>query len=113
LSVASREPWTAAADGVVLDVRLTPRGGRDAIEGIELRADGRAVLKARVRAAPSEGDANAALCRLVADAIGIAPRDVTVATGQTSRVKRVRIAGQAGAIIAALRRLVGATTERA
>ena len=48
----AREPWTAAADGIFVDVRLTPRGGRDAIEGIESRADGRAVLKARVRAAP-------------------------------------------------------------
>ena len=54
----------------VLDVRLTPRGGRDAIEGVEQLADGRAVLKARVRAAPSEGEANAALCRLIADALG-------------------------------------------
>jgi len=53
----AREPWTAAADGIFVDVRLTPRGGRDAIEGIESRADGRAVLKARVRAAPFEGEA--------------------------------------------------------
>jgi uncharacterized protein YggU (UPF0235/DUF167 family) len=49
------DPWTAAADGVVMDVRLTPRGGRDAIEGTERRADGRAVLKVRVRAVPAAG----------------------------------------------------------
>ena len=35
LTAVAREPWTAAADGVVVDVRLTPRGGRDAIEGTE------------------------------------------------------------------------------
>ena len=52
-----------APDGVVVTVRLTPKGGRDAIDGIETLADGRAVLKVRVRAAPSEGEANAALCR--------------------------------------------------
>jgi hypothetical protein len=101
----AQEPWTAAPDGVVIDVRLTPRGGRDAIEGTERRADGRAVVKARVRAAPSDGEANAALCRLVADAIGVAPRDVTIMAGATSRVKRIQVRGQAAAIIAALRGL--------
>lgn len=101
------EPWTAVANGVAIDVRLTPRGGRDAIEGIESRADGRAVLKARVRAAPSDGEANAALRRLIADALGVAPRHVTVVSGATSRTKRLRVAGNAAAIIAALRSLAG------
>jgi uncharacterized protein YggU (UPF0235/DUF167 family) len=76
------EPWTATTDGAVIDVRLTPRGGRDAIEGVERRADGRAVFKARVRAAPSDGEANAALCRLVAGAVNVAPRDVTIVAGR-------------------------------
>ncbi|MGA8652121.1 MAG: DUF167 family protein [Xanthobacteraceae bacterium] len=99
------EPWTATADGLLVEVRLTPRGGRDAIEGIEQRADGRAVLKARVRAAPSDGEANAALCRLVAAALDVAPRDVTIAAGAASRIKRVLIKGRAAAMIATLRRL--------
>jgi len=102
----AQEPWTTAADGVLVDVRLTPRGGRDALEGIESRADGRAVLKARVRAAPFEGEANDALCRLLAHSLDVAPRDVTIATGATARVKRVQIRGQAGAIVAALQKLV-------
>ena len=102
----AHEPWTAAADGVLIDVRLTPRGGRDAIEGIERRADGRAVLKARVRAAPFEGEANAALCRLLAAALGTAPRQVTLVAGATARVKRIRIAGDANTLVAALGRLV-------
>jgi uncharacterized protein len=102
------EPWTATADGVVVDVRVTPRGGRDAIDGIEHRADGRAVLKVRVRAAPADGEANTALRRLIAGAVGVAPRDVTIASGATSRGKRVRITGEAAAVIAALRRLLGA-----
>jgi uncharacterized protein len=104
----AQEPWTAAADGVLVDVRLTPRGGRDALEGIESRADGRAVLKARVRAAPFEGEANKALCRLLADALDLAPRDVTIAAGATARIKRVRIKGQANTIAAALRRVTSA-----
>jgi uncharacterized protein len=100
------EPWTTAADGVVIDVRLTPRGGRDAVEGIERRADGRAVLKVRVRAAPSKGEANAALCHTIAKALGIAPRHVTLAGGAASRLKRVRVAGDPAMLVAALRRLL-------
>ena len=90
---------------MVVDVRLTPRGGRDAIEGIERRADGRVVLKARVRAAPFEGQANTALCRLLADVLDTAPRQVTLVAGSTARVKRIRIAGAANAIVEKLQRL--------
>jgi len=93
-------------DGVVIDVRLTPRGGRDAIEGIERRADGRSVFKARVRAVPFEGAANTALCRLIAVVLGVAPRNVTVAGGATSRVKRVRVIGEPGALVAVLRQRI-------
>ncbi len=64
------KPWIVAADGITLAVRLTPKGGRDAIDGIETLADGRAVLKARVRAAASDGEANEALVRLLARAAG-------------------------------------------
>ena len=100
-----REPWTATADGVVVDVRLTPRGGRDAIEGTERRADGRMVLKVRVRAAPSEGEANTALCRLIAEALGIASTSGEARCGgATSRVKRVRVTGDPAALVAALAR---------
>jgi uncharacterized protein len=98
-------PWRAAADGVIVDVRLTPRGGRDAIEGIERRADGKTVLKARVRAAPFEGEANEALCRLLAGALGVAPRQVELVAGATARIKRVRIAGEPAAIMAALEKV--------
>jgi hypothetical protein len=93
----------ATADGVVIDVRLTPRGGRDAIDGIERRADGRAVLKVRVKAAPSEGAANAALCRLIASALGVASAQVQLAGGAKSRTKRIRVVGTPAALVAALR----------
>jgi uncharacterized protein len=105
VAAVAGEPWAAAADGVIIDVRLTPRGGRDAIEGTERRADGRAVLKVRVRAAPAAGEANAALCRTIAKALGIAPRDVTLAGGATSRVKRIRVVGDPMILVGALRRL--------
>jgi len=103
--VSGERPWSAAVDGVVLSVRLTPKGGRDTIDGIEVLSDGRSVLKMRVRAAPSEGDANKALCRLIAKALGVPPRDVSLASGATSRVKRLTIAGDSPTLIAALERL--------
>jgi uncharacterized protein (TIGR00251 family) len=90
------------AEGIALDVRLTPRSARDAIEGIECRADGRAVLKVRVRAAPLEGKANEALRQLVAKALGIAPRQVELAAGSTARLKRLRIVGDAQTLDAML-----------
>jgi uncharacterized protein YggU (UPF0235/DUF167 family) len=92
-------------DGIALDVRLTPRGGRDAIEGVERRADGRVVLQARVRAAPFEGQANDALCRLVARELGLTPRQVEIAAGEGARIKRLRIAGDPRMLDAALDRL--------
>ncbi|TMJ01892.1 MAG: DUF167 domain-containing protein [Alphaproteobacteria bacterium] len=100
--------WSAAADGVVVAVRLTPKGGRDAIDGIETLADGRAVLKARVRAAPHEGAANEALCRLLAKALGVPPSQVDIVSGATSRIKRVTIGGDGAALGAALENLVSA-----
>ena len=101
-------PWSTAPDGVTVAVRLTPGGGRDAIDGIETRADGNSVLKARVRAAPHAGAANAALCRLIAKAVGVPPGKVAIVGGATSRVKRVRLAGDPQALAAALERIARA-----
>jgi len=101
----SEKPWAAVADGVALSVRLTPKGGRDAIDGIARLSDGRSVLKARVSAPPSEGEANEALVRLIAKAIGVPPRDVALSAGATARVKRLTIAGDAAALIARLEKL--------
>jgi len=101
----SARPWAAVAGGVALDVRLTPKGGRDAVGGIEQMADGRSVLKVRVAAPPREGEANDALLRLIAGQLGVAPRDVALAAGAASRVKRLMIAGEPAALIAKLQRL--------
>jgi uncharacterized protein YggU (UPF0235/DUF167 family) len=104
----SARPWTAAASGVTLPVRLTPKGGRDAIDGIESLSDGRSVLKARVRAVPSEGEANAALVRMLAKALDVPGRAVTVTGGATARVKRIAIDGDAATLIARLEKLTAA-----
>ena len=101
--------WTVGADGVVVTVRLTPKAAHDAIDGIETLADGRAVLKVRVRALPMEGEANAALCRVLARALGVPPGRVEIAGGATSRIKRVKIVGDAAALGAALAKLAQAS----
>jgi len=98
-------PWAAAPGGVTLVVRLTPKGGCDAIDGVERTADGRAVLKVRVAAPPSEGEANGALIRLIAKAVDVPPRDVAIATGATARVKRLTIAGDAPQLLATLEKI--------
>jgi uncharacterized protein YggU (UPF0235/DUF167 family) len=104
--VPGPRPWSAVAGGLAVTVRLTPRGGRDAIDGIKQRADGACVLKARVRAAASEGEANAALIALVAAAAGVPPRDVTLVSGATARLKRLTIAGHSPTLAAALEKAV-------
>lgn len=76
-----------------LTVRVTPRGGRDAVEGWGADADGRPVLKIRVAAAPADGAANAAVTALVAKALGLPRSAVRVAGGATARVKRLEIDG--------------------
>ena len=108
--VASRRPWAVSAEGLTVTVRLTPKGGRDAIDGIAQLADGRCVLKARVAAAPTEGEANDALVRLLARTLGVPARDVILVGGATSRIKRMLMKGDAGAAAAVLERL-GAEAE--
>jgi uncharacterized protein (TIGR00251 family) len=101
-------PWTITSGGVVVTVRLTPKGGRDAIDGIETLSDGSTVLKIRVRAIPSEGAANAALGRVLAKALAVPPRDVEIVSGHASRIKRVKISGDAAALTLALEKIAHA-----
>ena len=100
--------WSAAPGGLTVSVRLTPRSGRDAIEGIDKLAESHTVLKVRVRAAPHEGAANEALVTLLAKSLGVPPSRVEIMGGATSRIKRVKIVGDAGALGAALENLANA-----
>ena len=85
-------------DGLDLFVRLTPKSSGDAIEGVRTAADGRVHLALRVRAAPEKGAANAALEALLADRLGLPKRAVSVVAGSTSRLKTVRLTGDAAEI---------------
>ena len=95
-------PWSVTPGGLTVTVRLTPRGGRDAIDGIEQRSDGRCVLKARVRAAATEGEANAALIALLARTAGVPASSVALVSGATARIKRLTVAGHGPTLAAAL-----------
>lgn len=87
---------------VLLHVRLTPRGGADRLEGWGADAAGRSFLKARVRAAPEEGAANAALEALLAKALGVPKSAVQVSAGHAARLKTLRVEGADAAALAAL-----------
>lgn len=98
-------PLRVAGGLVRLDVRLTPKGGRDRIDGIGTLSDGRSVLLARVSAPPDKGAANRALERLVADWLGLAPSAVSILSGQTARLKTLAIDADSAAVAAALERI--------
>ncbi|RUU11394.1 DUF167 domain-containing protein [Mesorhizobium sp. USDA-HM6] len=92
-------PFRPREDGIDLYVRLTPKAALDRIEGVEMAADGRSHLKARVRAVPENGLANKALERMVAKALGVPGSAVSVVAGGTSRLKTLRILGDAAALV--------------
>lgn len=72
----------------LVQLKVVPGSSRDAIAG----ALGDR-LKVKVAAAPEAGKANAAVCELLARALGIKPRDVTIEVGAGSPEKTVRIRG--------------------
>lgn len=91
-----------APDKVSFAVRLTPKGGRDTIEGWEKAADGKAHLKARVSPPPHDGAANEALVALLARALGVAKSRVRIVGGASARIKRIEVDGDGPAIAARL-----------
>ena len=76
-----------------LPVRLQPGAASDRIDGWGVDAEGRPVLKVRVRARPVDGQANAALVALLAGALGAPRSSIALARGGQSRLKMVRIDG--------------------
>ena len=72
-----------------LTVRVTPRAGRDAIDGFAEPGH----LRLRVASAPADGAANHAAARLLARALGVAPSRVRLVAGAASRIKTFEIDG--------------------
>jgi uncharacterized protein len=100
-------PWRALPSGLEVRVRVTPRGGRDAIDGVEALSDGKPVLKVRVRSVPEDGAANEAVRRLLAKSLRLPASAVTLNLGATARVKTFSISGEARALSAQLAVLTG------
>ncbi len=74
-------------------IRLTPGATSDRIDGWDVDAEGRPVLKVRVRARPVEGEANEALIKLIAKALGVPKSAVALQRGGQSRTKILVIEG--------------------
>jgi uncharacterized protein len=112
VSGTSNPPWRALPDGLAVIVRATPKGGRDAIDGIAHLSDGQVALRVRVRAAPADGEANDALTRVIAGAAGVPPSAVKLLQGAAGRLKTFRVVGDPVKLAAALERAVAGTTKR-
>ena len=72
----------------MITVRVIPRAGRSEVAGTR---DG--ALLVRLNAAPVDGAANAELIEVLAEALGVPKRAVTIASGERARRKTVRVAG--------------------
>ena len=96
-------PWQATADGIRIAVRVTPRASKSVfLPGAP------EYFAARLAAAPVEGAANTALTGLVAKTFGVAKRDVTLIAGETARLKRLAIKGDASVLAGIAAELYGA-----
>jgi hypothetical protein len=97
------DPWRYSPTGISVSLRVTPRGGRDDIDGIETLANGRSVVKVRVRAIAEGGEANRAVTELLAKSLGVRKTSVRLLSGATSRVKQVAVDGDPTRLGEALR----------
>ena len=105
------DPWRFSTAGVRVSLRVTPRGGRDDIDGLETLANGRTVIKVRVRAIADGGEANRAVTELLAKALGVPRANVRILSGTTSRLKQIAVDGDPAKLGDALRTLTAAKPD--
>ena len=108
----SAVPWRYSTGGISIALRVTPRGGRDGIDGIETLANGRSVLKVRVRAIADGGEANKAVTELLARALRVPKASVRILSGATSRLKQVAVDGDPRSLGETLRALTTQSSEQ-
>ena len=102
------DPWRYSTQGISVALRVTPRGGRDDIDGVETLANGRSVVKVRVRAIAEGGEANRAVMALLAKGLGVPKARVRMLSGTTSRLKQIAVDGDPAKLGDALRKLTAA-----
>lgn len=93
-----RLPFAAAADGVRVRVKVTPKAGRNRIGGLAPEADGGVALKVAVTAAPEDGKANDAVVKLLAAAWRVPRSTISVVLGATDRRKVLHVHGDSAAL---------------
>lgn len=94
------------AGGLRLAVRLTPKAGRDGIDGLKPTADGGVELAVKVTAVPESGKANDALLRLLAKKLKLPVSGLRLVAGATDRHKQILIEGDAAMLEVALSSLL-------
>ena len=77
--------------GCVIAMRVTPRSSKPGIGGWRKDAEGREELEVRVSAAPTDGEANAAMVKLLAKELGVPNSSIKIVSGETSRHKRISL----------------------
>jgi uncharacterized protein len=105
------DPWRYSTAGISVALRVTPRGGRDDIDGLATLANGRTVVKVRVRAIAEGGAANRAVTELLAKALGVTKGRVRVLSGTTSRLKQIVVDGDPAALGESLRKAVAGNAD--
>lgn len=78
---------------VRLFVRLTPKSAVERVDGWGEDDKGRQFLKIKVRAAPIEGLANAALIAFLAKKLNLPKSRLSLVAGDTARLKQIDIVG--------------------
>jgi uncharacterized protein (TIGR00251 family) len=103
-------PLRPAADATLLFLRVTPKAGADAIGGIWRDADGKMSLQVKVRTQPEKGKANEAVIGLLAESFGLPRSAFAIVSGETGRLKTIRIDAPPRKIEQTLRSLIERTT---
>ena len=85
--------WSQDGGDLILSVRLTPGSSREEVAGSWTDEKGADWLCARVRAVPEKGKANVALIALLADRLDWPRSAIFLESGDTNRLKRLRIKG--------------------
>jgi hypothetical protein len=98
----SDSPFRRAADGVRVEIKVTPRAARARIGGLGEEGDGSPVLRVAVTAAPEDGKANRAAIELLAKEWRVPKSAFAVASGSGVRRKSLAIAGDPDALLARL-----------